>query len=145
MSESSDYHLAEYTSLHGEIRELNAEERVLEKQAIFATGVVWAWLAVHGAAVPWLAWCIPILFSVAGGIRAVALNRAVENIAAYIMKLERELTASSPVKGWETHRREQSVASGLSRSAKAFWILLLLITLLVPALIHFGVLPLPAA
>ena len=39
------FHLAEYNTLHGEIRELIAESRLLERQVIFATGAVWVWLA----------------------------------------------------------------------------------------------------
>jgi hypothetical protein len=42
------FHVAEYTSLHGEIRELITEARTLERQGLFAIGAVWAWLAIHG-------------------------------------------------------------------------------------------------
>jgi hypothetical protein len=36
------FHVAEYTSLHGEIRELITEALTLARQGLFATGAVWA-------------------------------------------------------------------------------------------------------
>jgi len=137
----AQYHVAEYASLHGEIRELIAEARTLERQVLFATGAVWAWLAIHGKDVPQLAWFIPVLFSVAGTLRAFALKRAVENIALYIRKLEGVL-AAAPLNlvGWETFRRlsppaEGFVRSGVMWSTWFFWALLNLATVVIPAFV----------
>jgi hypothetical protein len=135
------YHVAEYASLHGEIRELIAEARTLERQVLFATGAVWAWLAIHGKDVPQLAWYIPVLFAVAGAIRAFALKRAVENIALYIRRLEGALSAGPPnLVGWKTFRRlmppaEEFVTSGVMWSAWFFWVLLILATVVIPVFV----------
>ena len=137
-AQEAQYHVAEYASLHGEIRELNVEARTLERQVLLATGAVWAWLAVHGTNVPQLAWFIPVLFSVAGATRAFALKRAVENIALYIRRLDAELCTGRPsLMGWETLRRlkpptEGFKTSGVMWSAWFFWGLLVLATALIP-------------
>jgi hypothetical protein len=134
--------VAEYASLHGEIRELIAEARTLERQVLFGTGAVWAWLAIHGKDVAQLGWFIPLLFALGGAFRAFALKRAVENIALYIRKLEGALAEGPPnLVGWETFRRlrpppEGFVTSGVMWSAHVFWALLILATVLVPLFIR---------
>ena len=134
-SESTQFHVAEYGSLHGEIRELNTEARTLERQTLYATGAVWAWLAIYGKDVPSIAWYIPVLFSVGGGLRAVSLKRAVDNIADYIVKLDRLFAASPKLVGWETYRRQNKVSAGVMLSAQVLWWLFFGLTVLVPTVV----------
>jgi hypothetical protein len=134
---STQYHIAEYTSLHGEIRELNTEARMLERQVLYATGAVWTWLAIHGADTPWIAWYIPVLFVVGGAYRASSLKKAVDNIVSYILQLDKVFAASPNLIGWETYRREYNVTAGVMRSAKVFWWLLFALTILFPSIVMY--------
>jgi hypothetical protein len=137
-TDSAQFHVAEYTSLHGEIRELVSEARTLERQALFATGAVWTWLATRDNQILLsVSWFIPVLFSIGGAIRAMALARAIENIATYIRQIENVLAARPQLQGWEYFRRQKPpplglVVSGLSISARLFWCLLIAVTLSVP-------------
>lgn len=130
--ECSQFHLAEYTSLHGEIRELNGEARTLERQALYATGAVWAWLAVNPTSVHDIAWYIPVLFSTGGATRAYLLTRAVNNIAAYLLELDDAFAARPTLLGWHTYRKKERVTAGVMRSGLAFWFLLVTLTIVLP-------------
>lgn len=130
---SVQFHIAEYGSLHGEIRELLIEARTLERQVVFATGAVWSWLAVHGQSAHALAWFLPVLFSVGGAIRAAALKKEVNNIASYIWEIEYVLATTLPnLPGWHRFREQKALTAGLLRGARIFWSVLILITLVVP-------------
>ena len=124
------FHLAEYNTLHGEIRELITESRLLERQVVFATGAVWAWLATKPESIPFIAWFIPLMFSTGGYVRATLLQKHVDNIAAYIIKIEKKFCPNEEC--WHRSRKQ----SGIRLSSKIFWALLILITLIAPMSVH---------
>ncbi len=126
------FHMAEYNTLHGEIRELVAESRLLERQVIFASGAVWAWLATNtdSDSIPYFAWFIPLIFSTGGYIRATLLQKHVDSIASYIMKIERKLCPNEEC--WHGSKKQ----SGIRLSSKVFWVLLILVTIITPVVVQ---------
>ena len=122
--------MAEYNTLHGEIRELVAESRLLERQVIFATGVAWAWLATNTNSIPYVAWFIPLIFSTGGYIRATLLQKHIDSIASYIMKIERKLCPNEEC--WHGSKNQ----SGIRLSSKVFWALLILVTIITPVMVR---------
>ena len=125
-----NFHLAEDNTLHGEIRELIAESRLLERQVVFATGAVWAWLATHPISIPYVAWFIPLMFSFGGYIRATLLQKHVDSIAVYIVKIERKLCPNEGC--WHGSK----IQSGIRLSSKVFWALLILVTIITPVVVQ---------
>ena len=123
------FHLAEYSSLHGEIRELITESRTLERQVLFATGAVWVWLATNDDYVPYIAWLIPLLFSSGGYIRATLLQGQVDRIASYLVTIEENLCPT------ECCWHGSKIPSGIRLSSYVFWCLLILVTIVVPVVL----------
>jgi hypothetical protein len=132
------FHIAEYSSLHGEIRELNGEARALERYVLFTTGGVWAWLLTEGSGVVDLfAFFIPAIFSLMGFLRVRAIRTDIANIAAYVRKIEDALAGFPNLPGWHIYRHpdlpEPRLKLGkVTRSANLFWFTMILATVLVP-------------
>ena len=119
---------AEWKELRNEAITLSQESRKLELAAIGGTGAVYAWLATNQIGdLQELAWFIPLLFSLAGSLRAWVMNKSIKVISTYLLKIESSLSEDE---GWEQYFKTRR--GYLFGSAVAFWICFILITLAVP-------------
>lgn len=127
-----DFYKSQYEGLRREI-ELNiTESRSIERYAAIAVAVVWAWLATNGTSdrYHWF-WFIPVILTILGILRSRAIQKHFHVISKYLRTIE-DRVCDSKTEGWETfiNHPENSV-HGISRSARVFWGVLLLATLLV--------------
>src|SRR5258708_27703940 len=101
-----DFHLVQYEALRKEIESCVEEMRSVERYALIGTGIVWAWLATNAQIkIPYIIiWWVPLLFSLFGWIRTVALATSVRRLAGYIREKEEPLFCNPGVEGWETYR-----------------------------------------
>ena len=78
------------------------ETGALERHAIVATGVLWAWLATHQvvAGLSALAW-LPLAVTLFFGFRAVAVYYRVQSVRTYLAKLEAAADLPGGL-GWAT-------------------------------------------
>jgi hypothetical protein len=115
------FRLKEFELLKGEIAAAMHDFATLQVSAVGAIGAAWAWLVSHPE-VPTVAWWIPVLFSVLGGLRSLALAESVGRQGSHIaMHIERAFLVD-PSTGYQLDRRKRSlsvwVAGGL------FWLVL---------------------
>ncbi|WP_309398321.1 hypothetical protein [Cerasicoccus maritimus] len=119
---------AEWKELRNEAISLSQESRKLELVAVAGTGGVYAWLATNNLGnLQSAAWFIPVLFSLAGSLRAWAINKNIGVISKYLLTVESELSDNE---GWEAFFKPRR--GHLFGSAVTFWILFILITFTVP-------------
>jgi hypothetical protein len=88
-TDEKDFHLKEFEGLRKEIEYSLNEFHSVQRYAILATGAVWAWLFTQNVTT-WEAWGIPLLFTILGAIRQVALFEQMKTISGYIRKLEKK-------------------------------------------------------
>ena len=133
----SKFLLAEYNALTKQVEKLLAETDTLAKYALVGTVSVWTWFATHSeiyCETPALLW-MPTLFCVILGIRALILTDLIIEVGRFIAGIE----AGVGIFGWERHVEEQrktdkykGQSSLRYKSARWFWILLVIATALVP-------------
>jgi len=95
-----DFHRAEFDALRKEIDAAVQEARALDRYALVAVGGIFAWLAIHAARVPSLAWWIPVLLAFLGFLRSMALLYSINRAGEYIWTLEAALCSAPPL-GWQ--------------------------------------------
>ena len=167
--DSVEFHLKEYECLKKEIDSAVQETRTLERYALVATAGVWTWLLATSGGARDLIWWIPSLLVFFAGLRSVALYRAVQRIGDYIRdQLEACICDATPC-GWEHYINPPPVQNGtgspqttaaeekppasvprptarrsiLFSTAMVFWVVLFLVTILVPVLVNCGLLEVP--
>jgi hypothetical protein len=132
-----DFHLIQYDALRKEIESCVHEIRTLERYTLIGTGFVWAWLASNQQLnVPSIFWWIPLLFSLLGWLRTLALATSVRRLAEYIRTVEESYLCNENVIGWETYKWSR-VRPSIKLSVYTFWILLSAISIVVPLIIAF--------
>jgi hypothetical protein len=119
---AKEFYLKEYECLRKEVEWLLKDYRDLERNAVIAVGVTWAWLFDHNMKMPWWAWCFPCLFALLGGLRGMGILRAFGNFKGYISRVEDAFSKPSDPGGWEHFPRPKG---STSRFAATFWILLI--------------------
>lgn len=134
---SPEFHLAEYESLRKEMEAAILETRTLERYALVGTGGVWAWLATNSSHASKIAWAIPILFALFGGLRAWSMMRSVWRATRYVAKLE-EYFAAEGVGGWEHYLKTADIRGYNFQLIAVFWLALAVITIAVAAVIGAG-------
>ena len=134
MATAADFRLSEYKKLRDEISALNQHVRQIELFAITGTAAIYAWLATHVdvALTDW-GWRVSVLFPLLGGLISLANMLRVMQIATYIKDIE----ATFGDGGWEHKLAELRQGSVGHRPvglvSAVFWILLLLVTVAVAA------------
>ena len=131
---SADFALQEHSLLRAEITGLMAEARSLERNILIAVGSVWGFLQLHPptAADRWarLAWCVPTLFVVLGGWRALAIEIAFKDYNKYLRDTEKLFSdGMGGFQGWETH--EAASRRWLFLTGIGLWGVLFVVTILV--------------
>jgi hypothetical protein len=109
------------------------ETRKLEVYVVGGLAALYAWLCTAHAAK--LVWYVGVLFPLLGALRAWASLRRIGEIAAYLRQLEgRFFTDPTGPEGWERHFARVS-RGVMTRTAMAFWLGLLAVTLLAPTVL----------
>jgi hypothetical protein len=126
IDKAADFYLKEYECLRKEIQWLLKDYRDLERNAVIAVGLTWAWLFERRP--PAAAWFIPILFAALGALRASGIMKSFNNYHEYITRVEDAFSRSDDPGGWEhTPLR----GSGVSKGAYLFWLVLIVVTVIV--------------
>jgi hypothetical protein len=138
-AQSGEFLLKQYECLRKEIEILIQESRALERNAIIAVGVTWAWLYSRGKPVHAWTYFIPILFSAIGALRAYGIEKAFGQMGSFISKLEYVfLDNRASALGWESIEDDGSIkpktGTSDSRGAFLFWCLLNLSTIIIAVL-----------
>ncbi len=117
--------------LRDEVMSLVAETRKLETASIVAVAALYAWLSAH--TVPREAWYIGVPLVLLAGIRSIALFHRVGFIARYMRLIEAEfLTTPTSLPGYERYFAQQTTQR-IAPSAIAFWVVILVVTLVAPS------------
>jgi hypothetical protein len=125
-----DFVLKEYESLRSEIRELVADSRAVERNAVIATTAIWTWLLVQPEAAPWSAMAkwLPTVFCALSALRSWMLLLAIHRIAQYLRQVE---DAWGSDLGFKWEHFIQSKSWYIAVSALLLWAVLLIGNILV--------------
>ena len=130
MEESSEkYLLQEFKGLREEIMECIKESRSLERNALLASGAIWAWaIANKTQAVYQPLLLVPPLIAILSALRAWSLWKHLGHLSNYIQKVEIAFSVPDSL-GWE---RVFSASTDYSKSTSAivFWVLLVIATII---------------
>jgi hypothetical protein len=123
---NKDFHLKEYESLKQEVSEQVEHTRKLEIYAVGGIAAFYAWF-IGAQPLPHELLIIPSLLAGLGAWRSGAALKRINEIAAYLVKLEGVFAISDEKLGWETHRKN-NLTSPFLLSGTAFWGTLILVT-----------------
>jgi hypothetical protein len=130
--DSFDFHMREFESLKKEIAVSIYEERALERYVLIGTGIVWVWLLTNqNVGTPKIGWWIPFFFVLLGSLRSITLLLTIQRMAQYIKLIEKVVTSSKGIPGWE-HYCEENRIPFVSISAGIFWGASLVATAIAP-------------
>ncbi len=136
MDESSrTFLLQEFDALRDELMECVKESRSLERNALLASGAIWAWaIANKSQAVYQPLLLAPPLIALLSALRAWSLWKHWKQIAEYIQAVEAALSVPNEL-GWE---RRFAASNSWSKTVTAivFWVLLVGATIF--AAIRYG-------
>lgn len=138
--ETIDFLLEEYKDLRNQIDQLLKETNTLAKYAVVLTGAIWTWLATHDNSQFFL-WWLPMLIIIVFGLRVWSLTLSIIELGKFVSGIE-ESPGLTLELGWEMKCRADRANGGFfSRnsprflSAITFWIMLLIITVVIPLLV----------
>lgn len=123
---SRAFYLKEFVCLRDEIVWLLKDYRALERNAVIAVGVSWAWLFKEGNTSIRLAWFIPVLFATLGALRASGIFKQFGVFHGYVESVESAFVELGGPQGWEHFSWGKS--GWVSQSAFVFWVALLVST-----------------
>lgn len=127
--------LHEFDGLREELMECVKESRSLERNALLASGAIWAWaIANKTQAVYQPLLLVPPLIALLSALRAWSLWRHLKQISEYIQAVEAALSVPNEL-GWE-RRFAASKDYSKSGSAIIFWASLVLSTVF--AAVRYG-------
>lgn len=124
MKEHLQFSIKEYETLRLESRDAVQESRIIERQTILASGVVWAWVLTQpnlGAYTNQLKY-IPLTVSLFGAIRSFGLHVRLVRISEHIIAMEQRFGRGSYF-SWETQLSRKSWV--LTGTSTFFWISML--------------------
>lgn len=129
-----EFHLEEYRQIRGEVTALLGRIETLFRASIVATATAFALVASNGVGIDSgtlclklppafliMGWLVPPIFVLCTGLAALVAHQRINEIAGYLLQLERSLGA--PGLGWEAHlHRKQATLKPL---AQGLWLLIL--------------------
>ena len=129
-----EYLFKEFESLKREIEQGVASIRSSERFAVSVAALVWTWTlsnksSQYNAIVIW----VPLVFSGLLGIQVFADFRHINRISRYLSQIENSVTLPEPF-GWEKWLAKNNDWLTVFTHC-IYWILLLLVSLLLPLLI----------
>ncbi len=133
-SPQRNFHLEEYKSLKGEVKDQYERIQKLLQYSVIVTATVYAWLATQGIGhnnssfclelpnqILSMAWWIPLAFSVFSGIAALILFLRLGQMSEYLRKLETKLGEEKF--GWDIYSKEKP--SVVTMLGVILWIVLI--------------------
>lgn len=130
MKESAEkYLLQEFEALREEMMECIKESRSLERNALLASGAIWAWaIANKTQAVYQPLLLVPPLIAMLSALRAWSLWKHLDHLSNYIQQVEAALSVPGNL-GWE---RVFFASTDCSKRVTAivFWVLLVAATVI---------------
>jgi hypothetical protein len=134
-------HALEYPALREEILFLVRQSYVTENYVAIATAALYAWSAGNrGSEIASVAWWVPVLFGVLGGVREIGLRNRIAQIGNYLRTVEADLRQADH-QGWEhcLHGlRQKRFGKILGFTSGLFWGVYLVATLLVAVIMTQG-------
>src|SRR5262245_41875510 len=131
-TDQKDFLLKEFERLRVEMDESVKETRSLERNAVIASGAIWAWALVHPRVIPGVSFyvllSIPTIIVALSALRAWALQRHIIAMSKYLANVEKAFILP-PCLGWERRFDESTEKTIKSLSAFLFWAILLLFTI----------------
>jgi len=123
--EMRTFHLEEWKSLREEVATAVRETRDAERYVLVGCFAIWMWILREHERAYVLALVLPVIAAVLGAWRVKALDEAIGYLGGYLRNLETRL--GDPDSGWERYFRgvdgENRRAHEVGRSARAFWII----------------------
>lgn len=121
--------LAEYGTLRKEIEDALSEISAIERYALIGAATVWTWLLTNSNAMQpaasQLAWCIPVVLAIFGGLKSLGLFMHVTVVGKYIEKhLESRLNL-----GWQAYFKNKFGIRFVISCV--FWVALFVVALVV--------------
>jgi hypothetical protein len=132
--EEKEFLLTEYPALRNEILATLQEWRGTERYAVAAAGAIWTWISTHKVHARW-AWGIPLVFSLCGYLRHMAILKHLGRLGEYIRA---RIEPRFGEVGWEGYFKRPGTDWSLdAASNSAVWIVLTVASLLAPFIAHF--------
>jgi hypothetical protein len=102
--DKSDFMKEEYLTLRKEVETAVAELSNVERQALFASAIIYSWLSTtkFSSSVIWFAWFVPTIIVTFSGFRCYTIGQHLRRLSTYIKKIEAEMTSQNQyATGWE--------------------------------------------
>ncbi|HEV2146004.1 MAG TPA: hypothetical protein VGR37_01160 [Longimicrobiaceae bacterium] len=134
MPEPTAFTLEEYRSLRTELLAKLEAARATQVYAVGAAAAYYAWLNGLQDAPPRLSalWFVPVGIAVLGLLRNLDLRNQVKVIGEYLAVIEEQVADSRPEQlGWE-HHLNRNRARYVSLSTRAFWVVFIILTGVLP-------------
>jgi hypothetical protein len=129
----SDFMKEEYLSLRKEVENAVTQLATLERNCILAVALTYAWLVTAKLedSLSFIAWSIPVLLSVFGGLRSFSIGQHLRRLSTYIQKIELEVCQGNEfAKGWEHHHTAETDKKKIRTAITfLFWAALIAITI----------------
>ncbi|OQS40525.1 hypothetical protein [Chromobacterium haemolyticum] len=132
--DKSDFMKEEYLTLRKEVETAVAELSNVERQALFASAIIYSWLSTtkFSSSVIWLAWFVPTMIISFSGLRCFTIGQHLRRLSTYIKKIEAEMASQNQyATGWE-HFHSTETRNKLRTSVTLiFWIAALVATVII--------------
>ena len=126
----------EYATLRKEVENCMTELGTLEKTVVGGVAAIFAWVAKDGGGhneIAALAWLVPTVIALYGGLKAKAIASHLEVLGGYLREIEvAQLPNDSKVIGWQAYFAKNSPGKR-TRLAKEAWIGFIGLTVLASA------------
>jgi hypothetical protein len=128
-----EFLMKEYEALRDEMTESVKETRSVERNALIVTGAIWSWLAIsNNSSYMQLKW-LPAILIFLFAYRAYGLTTHIDSLHEYLIKIENLILPGKKL-GFEQLHQDRLTAK--RTSAYIFWALLIITTIIVPALFN---------
>ncbi|MEP6466904.1 MAG: hypothetical protein ABJB05_11400 [Parafilimonas sp.] len=125
-----EFLMKEYDAVRTEMNDTVKETRMVERNSLIATTVIWSWLATTDhVAYKQLKW-LPVILVLFSAYRAFGLASHIDKIRNYLRKFEHSVLLEDD---WGFEQYYKSKLTSRRISSYIFWVLLFLVTLIVPS------------
>ncbi len=123
LSPAELFHLEQAKAVRAEIDENIKQLRQLEVYAVIGSVAVWGFLVVQrGIGRPIaLGWWLPVVLCSLAWLKHKGTRGAIEGLAAYVLRLERDTSFSLANLGWEHSDERKVVGSTFAKFNWLFW------------------------
>ncbi|BBH13350.1 hypothetical protein JD974_12220 [Chromobacterium haemolyticum] len=129
-----DFMKEEYLTLRKEVETAVAELSNVERQALFASAIIYSWLSTTKLSSPVisLAWFVPTIIIFFSGLRCYTIGQHLRRLSTYIKKIEAEMASQNQyATGWEHFHSAETRNKLRTFVTLCFWIIALVATVLI--------------